>query len=252
MEDEARLAKEQLAEVTRSATEYSDMITKKEEQIKVLSRDLENFRVDGNKRQQEIAELRSQRSSLEAQLQAERHDYAQEQSLRSTLQKELDDLRSLLQAKTSEETHRNEVEKSKEAELADLRNQVNELKHELAEVRRAALDSQSKFELERANAVRDHRSLESSYNSLLKREGESSSQLSRAKGELAELEKSKRGIESELQTLRTRQIEVDGQFSETLKSKEVGDIDFRRMDEANPDIEPGAPTKHRSSSLQGL
>ncbi|KAF5353873.1 hypothetical protein D9756_007302 [Leucocoprinus leucothites] len=220
LENEARLAKEQLAEVTRSATEYSDMITKKEEQIRVFSRDLDNFRVEGTRRQKEIAELRSQKSTLEAQLQAERQDSAQEQSLRITLQKELDDLRSLLQAKTSEETRRNEVEKSKEAELADLRNQVSELKHELMEVRRNALDVQSKLELEKTNALREQRSLESSYNSLLKREGDASSQLSRTKVELAELEKSKRSMESELQTLRTRQIEMDSQLSEAVKNKE--------------------------------
>lgn len=221
LEDEARLAKEQLAEVTRSATDYADMITKKEEQIRVVSRDLENFRAEGSRRQQEIAELRSQKSTLEAQFKAERQDHSQEQALRITLQKELDDLRSLLEAKTSEETRRNEVEKSKEAELADLRNQVNDLKHELAEVRRAALESQSKLELERTNAVRDHRSLEASYNSLLKREGEASSQLTRTKTELADLEKSRRAVESELQTLRTRQIEMDTQLSEAVKNKEV-------------------------------
>ena len=223
-EDEARLAKEQLTEVTRSATEYSDIITKKEEQIRVLDRDLENLRADWGKRQHEIAELCSQKSTLEAQLQAERQDYVQEQSIRDTLQKELDDLRSLLQAKTSEETRRDEVEKSKEAELVDLRNQVSELKHELTEARRVALDSQGKLELERTNAVREHRSLESSYSSLLKRESEASSQLSRTKTDLAELEKSKRAVESELQISRTRQIEIDSQLSEALKSKEVSHI----------------------------
>ena len=224
LEDESRLTKEQLVEVTRSATEYSDIITKKEEQIRVITRDLEDLRADERKRQHEIAELCSQKLTLEAQLQIERKEYVQEQSTRDALQKELDDLRSLLQAKTSEETRRNEVEKSKEAELVDLRNQVNELKHELAEARRLALDSQSKLELERTNAVREHRLLESSYSSLLSREGEASSQLSRTKADLAELEKSKRAIESELQTFRTRQIEVDSQLSEAVKSKEVSDI----------------------------
>lgn len=216
------MTKEQLTEVTRSATDYADMISKKEEQIRVLSSDLEGFRSESTRRQQEIAELRNQKSTLEAQFKAEQQDHSQEQLLRVTLQKELDDLRYLLEAKTSEETRRNEVEKSREAELADLRNQVNDLKHELAEVRRAALESQSKLELERTNAVRDHKSLEASYNSLLKREGEATSQLTKTKAELAELEKSRRGTDFELQTLRTKQIELDTQLSDAVKNKEVG------------------------------
>jgi myosin protein heavy chain len=216
------VTKEQLTEVTRSATDYADMISKKEEQIRVLSSDLEGFRSESTRRQQEIAELRNQKSTLEAQFKAEQQDHSQEQLLRVTLQKELDDLRYLLEAKTSEETRRNEVEKSREAELADLRNQVNDLKHELAEVRRAALESQSKLELERTNAVRDHKSLEASYNSLLKREGEATSQLTKTKAELAELEKSRRGTDFELQTLRTKQIELDTQLSDAVKNKEVG------------------------------
>jgi myosin protein heavy chain len=250
LESEIRLAKEQLAEVTRSATDYSDMITKKEEQIRVISADLENSRIEGVKRQQEIAEIRSQKSTLEAQLQAERHDYAQEQSLRMTLQKELDDLRSLLAAKTSEETRRDEAEKSKEAELADLRNQVSEMKQELTVVRKAALEAQSKLELERMNVVRDHRSLEASYNSLLKREGEASSHLSRAKAELAELEKSKRSMESELQTLRARQFETDTQLSEALKNKEGSSGRFQWLSDADLNAEPGAPVEYCSSSVQ--
>lgn len=216
------MTKEQLTEVTRSATEYADMISKKEEQIRVISDDLEGFRTESARRQQDIAELRNQKSTLEAQFKTEQQDHSQEQLLRVTLQKELDDLRSLLEAKTSEETRRNEVEKSREAELADLRNQVNDLKHELAEVRRAALESQSKLELERTNAVRDHKSLEASYNSLLKREGDATSQLTRTKAELVELEKSRRGTDFELQTLRTKQIELDTQLSDAVKNKEVG------------------------------
>jgi myosin protein heavy chain len=216
------VAKEQLTEVTRSATDYADMISKKEEQIRVISSDLEGFHSESARRQQEIAELRNQKSTLEAQFKAEQQDHSQEQLLRVTLQKELDDLRSLLEAKTSEETRRNEVEKSREAELADLRNQVSDLKHELAEVRRAALESQSKLELERTNAIRDHKSLEASYNSLLRREGEATSQLTKTKAEFAELEKSRRGTDFELQTLRTKQIELDTQLSDAVKNKEVG------------------------------
>ncbi len=221
MEDEVRLAKEQLSEVTRSATDYADMITKKEDQIRVISSDLEKSKSDGGRRQQEIAELRSQKSVFEAQLQAERHNHSQEQSLRVTLQKELDDLRSLLEAKSSEETRRNEVEKSKDAERADLRNQVTDLKQELAELRQSALEAQSRLELEKSTVARDHKALEASYNSLLKREGDASSQLSRMKAELGEVEKSKRTMESELQALRTRQIEMDTRLEDAVKSKEV-------------------------------
>ena len=137
------------------------------------------------------------------------------------LQTEQDELRSLLAAKTSEATRRSEVEKSKEAELAELRSQSSKLHQELTDLRRTSAESQNKLKIELEQLSREHASLNSSHSSLLDRERIAQAQLTKAQGHLSELEKAKRSMESEMLSLRARQHEVQGELSEALRTKEV-------------------------------
>ncbi|EDQ99797.1 myosin II heavy chain [Laccaria bicolor S238N-H82] len=220
LEKDARQAKEQLAEIARTATEYSNMIQKKEEQIIRLTDQLDLLTREREQSLKEIAELQSDIDTLDAQLTAEKNDRSQEDAVRSKLEEELDELRGLLAAKTSEETRRNDVEKSKEMELADLRSQVSRLHQEVTEARRSALEGQSKLKLELDHALRDYTSLQHSHQSLLDRERAAQSQLTKSQNTLSDLEKAKRTMESELQSLRSRQHENESQLADTLRIKE--------------------------------
>jgi myosin protein heavy chain len=221
LEQEARQAKEQLTEMARTANEYSNMIQKKEEQIAHLTGQLDLSKAAHTKALKEIIELQSDIDTLVAQLQAEKDDRQQDIAARTKLQAEVDQLRSLMEAKVSEEGRRNEVEKRKEEELADLRSQVNKLQEDLAESRRLALEIQSKLKLELDQSVRDHSSLIQSHKSLSEKEANAQTQLVKLKGTLADLEKGKRTMESELQSLRSRQHESESQIAEAVKAKEV-------------------------------
>lgn len=159
MERDARQAKEQLAEMARTATEYSSMLQRKEDQIASIEGQLEVLSQDQDKALKEIMELQSDIDTLQAQLASEQQDLAHEHALRSKLEVELDELRTLLAAKTDEETKRNDVQRSKEAEIADLRGQLNRLQEEFSESRRTALESQSKLKLELEYVNREHKSL---------------------------------------------------------------------------------------------
>lgn len=221
LEQDARQAKEQFTEMARTATEYSHMIQKKEEQLAHLTAQLDLSKSTHTKALKEIIELQSDIDTLVAQLQAEKGDRQQDIAVRTRLQKEVDQLRSLMEAKTSEETRRNEVEKRKEEELADLRLQVSKLQQDLAESRRSALEGQSKLKLELDQAVREHTSLLQSHKSLSERENSAQSQLAKAKISLADLEKTKRSLESELQSLRSRHNDYESQLADATKAKEV-------------------------------
>ena len=148
MEKDARLVKEQLAEMARTANEYSLMLTKKDDQIVAVEKQIEKLTIEREQGHKEIVELQSDIDTLHAELAAERQDKLQEHALRTKLAGDLDDLRTRLAAKTDEETMRREAQQSKEAELADLRVQYDRLHQELSESRRSALEAQSKLKVE--------------------------------------------------------------------------------------------------------
>ncbi len=228
LEAEARHAKEQLAEMARTATDYTAMIKRKEDDITRLSAELDASKAEHGRLQKEVAQLEAKIDTLTSELQAAQDDCSRTDESRSKLQEELDELRSLLQTKVTEETRRSEVDKSKEAELADLRAQVTKLSHDLVEARRQAAEGQSQLKVELESLTRDYHSLEQSHKSLSDKEAFAQAQLEKAEAALAEAEKSKRTIDSDLQVLRSRQIDLDGQLADAVKEKEVKNFIFPR------------------------
>lgn len=208
--------------MARTATDYSAMIKRKEEEIAKLTSDCEASKSERHSLLKEITKLESKIDTLSSELHASQDDRTRSSEARSRLQEELDELRALVQAKVTEETRRSEVDKSKEVELVDLRVQVNRLSQDLSEARKQAVEGQSKLKVDLDTLTRDYRSLEQSHKSLSDRGNVAQSQLMKAEAALADAEKSRRTIESDLQSLRSRQIDLDGQLATAVKEKEVG------------------------------
>lgn len=224
LEREARLAKEQVAEMARTATEYTSMISKKEEDISRLSSELDKSKHERGKLLKEITELQGQVDTLTSELQSQQQDGKRGAEARARLQAELDELRTVLEAKATEETRRSEVEKSKEVELADLRSQVSKMSVDLSEARKQALEGQSKLKVELDTLLREHRSLEQSHRSLSDKESATQSKLREAETALSDAVKAKRTIESDLQSVRSRQIDLEDQLATALKERDVSGL----------------------------
>lgn len=205
----------------RTTNEYSNTIQKKEDQISLLTKQLETLKEERKSSSAEIMELRADIDTLDSQLSAERLDHVNEIAFREKLQGERDEMRALLDTKTSEETRREEVERSKERELADLRSQTSQLHQELTDLRRTSLESQNKLKLDLEQLNREHISLQHSHRSLLDRERAAQSQLGKTQTQLSELEKAKRAMESEFQSVKSRQSDIQSQLSDVLRVKEV-------------------------------
>ncbi|KDR70292.1 hypothetical protein GALMADRAFT_128012 [Galerina marginata CBS 339.88] len=220
LENETRQTKEQLAELGRTATEYSTMIQKKDDQLAALTNQLDDLKQERDDASTEILALRADIDILDAQLDAKKKEHSAEVSSKAKLQEEMDELRALLATKASEETRRSEVEKSKELELVDLRGQSSKLHQELSELRNSFLETRNKAKLELDHTVREYTSLQHSHKSLLDRERLAQSQLSKAQAQLAEVEKAKRSMDSELLSLKSRQHEVQDQLADALRVKE--------------------------------
>ncbi|KAG9311336.1 myosin II heavy chain [Chiua virens] len=198
LEKGSQQAKDQLAELTRTANEYSSMLQKKEE----------------------VIEVRALAEKQRAEMDAYRVDVDRTSSAKARLQEELDELRALMETKTTEETRRREAEKSKDEELTDLRSQVGDLQGQLNAFRRTALDNESKLKLEVEKVRRQYAQLEDSHMSLLERERAANEQSTKAEAAAVTMEKSRRTMEIELQALRAKQIDSDSQLGEVVKAKE--------------------------------
>ncbi|KZT01711.1 uncharacterized protein LAESUDRAFT_717304 [Laetiporus sulphureus 93-53] len=221
LEQEARQAKEQLAEMARTATEYSNMIKQKEQVIDRLTAELEKSKGERGQLLKQITELQARVDTLSVELDAQHSDRERDSALQSKLQQELDELCALLARKSTEETRRSEVEKSKGQELTDLRGQVSQLSRELDDARRVAVEGNNTLKAETDTLDREYRSLQQSYNSLLEREQSAQAQLMQTATALAEAEKTKRALDSELQLVRSRLIDTESQLAEMQKSKEA-------------------------------
>ncbi|KAJ3931027.1 MAG: nonmuscle myosin heavy chain b [Lentinula lateritia] len=202
LELELRQAKEQVVEMDHTVTDYSSLIQKKDDRIAELLQELEQLAVEHQQASKEILELQSDIDTLAVELDAEKADRAQGDVSRARSQAELDELRTLLETKTSEETRRNEVEKSKDLELTNLRSQVVKMQQELTDTRHSALEIQGKLKVDLEQSARDLVSLQGSYDNLVQQE-----------------KKGKRGLESELQSLR----------SQVQKAKEVSRLNLSSL-----------------------
>ena len=168
-----------------------------------------------------ITELQADSDRLVVELNVQKSDQDWGQLARARLQEEVDELRALIDAKIGEETQNQSREESKEQELVDLWSQVARLQADLSKARKLGLESQSKLKVELDNSVRAHNSLRETYKSLSEQEQASQARLAKAEGDLSDLQKAKRSLESELQSVRSRQIDADGHLGEAIRAKGV-------------------------------
>jgi myosin heavy chain 9/10/11/14 len=197
------------------------MIKQKDADIARLTAELEVSKTERGRLSKDILEQRGQIEALTAEIVSQRDSDTRRAGVQEKLQEELDKLRSLMEAKASEENRRGEVERQKEAEIQDLRLQAGQLQQELGEARRTAFEVQNKLKVDLEASVRDHKSLLQSHRSLSDRVQANDHKLKQTEVALAEVEKTKRSQESELQELRSRRIDTDGQLAELQKIKEV-------------------------------
>ena len=197
------------------------MIKRKDADIARISGELEASKTERGRLSKEIIEHRGRIETLTAEIVSQRDSEARHAAVQEKLQDELDKLRSLMEAKTSEESRRSEVEKQKDAELQDLRLQATQLQNELDEARRTAFEAQNKLKVDLEASVREHNSLLQSHRSLSDRLQANDHKHKQTEASLAEVQKIKRSQEAELQELRSRRIDTDGELAELQKAKEV-------------------------------
>lgn len=221
LEVETRRLREQLTEMDRTATEYSQMIQKKDEDLSILKDQLTSANLQLEKTTRQSASSLAQIATLKLTIEAHERDKDRTRTEKMNLQAEIDELRNLMVVKTNEASRQTEADKSREAELTNIRVQVEDLQKRLILEKQNALEDHNKLQVDFEAVVRDHKALENSNTSLSRLEHQCREKLIITEEKLSSSEKLQRSLESELQALRTNKIGLEGQLAETMKLKEV-------------------------------
>lgn len=140
---------------------------------------------------------------------------------RTKLEKELDDLRKVMAAKSSEDIKRQEADKSREAEMSRLRDQVASTQSELDAQRKKEqqLSAKVREEVEglRQRHVATDKELKSARSNLKDKE----TQLSKLQQTVTVAENARRQVEAELATVRDKLASTETKLQTTSKARDV-------------------------------
>lgn len=143
------------------------------------------------------------------------------QSERQKLEKELDDLRKVMAAKSSEDIKRQEADKSREAEMGRLREQVSSLKSELVTQQTKAQQgvNQIRQEVEslRQRHVATDKDLKTARADLATKEAK----LASLQESVTAAENAKRLVEADLSAVRDKLATTETKLSSTSKARDV-------------------------------
>lgn len=212
--------------MARTANQYDPLITKKEAEFARLLADLEYLCDERDKALKMITQLQGQAETAKSQLDALKSENVRSMEMQTRLQEEMDELRALMQAKTSEETRHKEVERSKEKELIELCSQLSKVQQELSESQKVSTESQNRLKADLGTALRENTSLQREYQQLADNEHAIQTRQKEIDGALADADRAKWQLESEVQTAKSCLTDVGGQHAGTLKSKEVRSTDL--------------------------
>lgn len=213
VDKEARQAKEELAELTRTATDYAGMIARKDADIVRAGSEVATLRREREAAIKQTTDLQTQFAAAQRELVV--HKGEAERTRR--LQVELDELRAAMDAKSSEDHKRSEAERSREIELADLRSQVSRVTRELADARKSTVSDEAALR----SITRERDELLSGQSLLTKRVEEAEKKAMDVDGLLGAAEKARRTADNELTALRMRQGDLDTQLADSVKAKEA-------------------------------
>ena len=130
--------------MVRTVTKYSALISRKETDIARVTAELDKVTTEKDQTLKQATDLHAQVETTKAQLDTQRQDNVRSVESQVRLQEVLDELCTLMQAKTSEEMRRKEVEKCKEKEPIELRSQLSSPNKEPTETRKASVEHLNK------------------------------------------------------------------------------------------------------------
>ena len=127
IEGDLKLTQETVSDLERVKSELSQSVQRKEKEAAAIAAKIEDEATLGNKYSKQIKELQSRLEELDEELLIERGNRAKAEKSRSILKKDLEDLGSKLEEAGANTGTQVELNKKREAELARLKAELEEL-----------------------------------------------------------------------------------------------------------------------------
>merc|ERR1712042_425348 len=127
IEGDLKLTQEAVSDLERMKAELNQGIARKEKEVSALGAKIEDEASLGSKYSKQIKELQSRLEELDEELNMERTNRAKAEKSRSMLKKDIEDISSRLEQAGSNTATQIELNKKREAELARLKGELEEL-----------------------------------------------------------------------------------------------------------------------------
>lgn len=173
------------------------------------------------------AALQVKAEALTSQIATRDRERQDQTSARQKLEKELDDLRKTMAAKSSEDSKRQEADRSREAEMSRVREQAGALQKALDDQRDAAQSLANRLRVDVEGLKSSHtaaqRDLKTAQAALKDREGS----LMQKQSEVDRAEERRRQVEAELSAVREQVKATEDRLRSAVKGRDVSEHGYR-------------------------
>lgn len=147
---ENREAHQQLSELSKTSTDYEELVMKKESELAILRSDNKKFQIEQRGFEDQRKALLSEKEKTADRLREVQAEMVAMRSEHTHLQREAEDAKQLLQARLSEDAQANQNREVLEAQIKDLKEQLYKVQMDLSRERQSrddvALLSEHKFQ----------------------------------------------------------------------------------------------------------
>ncbi|KAL2757794.1 hypothetical protein ACRALDRAFT_2040151 [Sodiomyces alcalophilus JCM 7366] len=137
---ENRSVQEQLSQLSKTSTDYEDLVRKKESELVLLRRDNKKYELECQAFEEQKKALHADKESVSARLRDVQAELTALKSQQSQLQREAEDAKRLLEARLSEDARADEGRQVLEAQIKDLKQQLYDVQLESSRERQSRDD----------------------------------------------------------------------------------------------------------------
>jgi myosin protein heavy chain len=223
LEESSRQSSHQLAELARSSADFEAQLQKREAEKSELSSQIAAITRERDSLARQISELQVRVETLTQDVKSAQGETRRAQDSSAQLQRELDETRSLMDAKTSEDSKQKELQRLKEQELQGLRSDIAALQKQKAEQEHSTAERVTSLRAEVDAARREHAELTRSHQDLTSSSSATDRQLAEATAAVAAAEQAKRAAQDQLDDVRTRAHTAEQGLQEARSAHEASE-----------------------------
>ncbi|OCF31660.1 myosin heavy chain [Kwoniella heveanensis BCC8398] len=218
--DDLRRATSQVEEAQAKLKNQEATVAAKQREITDLQMQHTKALKASTDAEQARAALAVKIDSLKSELSARDKEKQAEILSRQKLQKELDGLRKVMDAKTSEDSKRQEADRSREAEMSRLRDQVSQLQKSLDDQREAAQQLANKLRVDVEGLKQSHTAAQRDLKAAQAVLQEKEDLLAKAQNKINDAETARRKVEAELASVREQLSGTESRLQSAAQARD--------------------------------